>query len=334
MRRHGEQMTTPEAEVQSAGITEDQAASALLAKWGASEEAPATEEVEEDQPEDQAQADDSEEETPDDDESSEEAESGEVEIDVAGEKFKLPPALAEQAKRIEAKAKEVEAGATRKFQEAADMRKAAETQFKTLQELQTIAHHQADLLADHKLVTNRLAQLEQVNVAQLSEQDPVTLTRLNAEFNQLMAAKGRIEAAYQQRLQEAEKAKSTIGAERVQRLAQFAEKNIKGWSDDYSNKLLAFAVKDVGFDPDQLRQNIDEPLIRLIDLAYQGHRVRNSDPKSKQVNTTKTLKPGGVSQAKTNATVTADKAFQRLKKTGNVESAAMALLARSGTKRR
>lgn len=329
-------MTTPEnQEVGNAGITEDQAASALLARWGASEDAPATEEVEEEQKDDQAQADDQTDGEPDDsDESTEEAESGDVEIDVAGEKFKLPPALAEQAKRIEAKAKEVEAGATRKFQEAAEIRKAAETQFKTLQELQTIAHQQADILADHKMVTRRLEELGNVNVNYLAENDPVALTKLNAEFNQLMAAKQRIENAYQQNLQASEKAKTTVNTERMQRLQQFAEKNVKGWSEDYSNKLMQFAVKDIGFDPDQLRQTVDEPLIKLIDLAYQGHKVRSADPKAKQVNTSKTLKPGSAAQAKTNAAVTADKAFQRLKKTGNVESAAMALLARSSTKRR
>jgi hypothetical protein len=326
-------MTTPAAEVESAGITEDQAASALLAKWGASDDAPATEEVEEDQPESQAQADDDSQDDPDD-ETPEEAESGDVEIDVAGEKFKLPPALAEQAKRIEAKAKEVEAGATRKFQEAAEIRKAAETQFKTLQELQTIAHQQADIIADHKLVTRRLEELGNVNVNYLAENDPVALTKLNAEFNQLMAAKQRIESAYQQNVQANEKAKGSVNAERMQRLQQFAEKNVKGWSEDYSNKLMQFAVKDIGFDPDQLRQTVDEPLIRLIDLAYQGHKVRSADPKAKQVNTSKTLKPGSNAQAKTTATVTAEKAFSKLKKTGNVESAAMALLARSGTKRR
>lgn len=329
-------MTTPDnQEVGSAGITEDQAASALLAKWGASEDAPATEEVEEDQAENQAQADDEPQDDPDgSDEPTEEAESGDVEIDVAGEKFKLPPALAEQAKRIEAKAKEVEAGATRKFQEAAEIRKAAETQFKTLQELETITHQQADIIADHKLVTRRLEELGNVNVNYLAENDPVALTKLNAEFNQLMAAKQRIENAYQQNLQANEKAKSTVNAERMQRLQQFAEKNVKGWSADYSNKLMEFAVKDIGYDPDQLRKTVDEPLIKLIDLAYQGHKVRSADPKAKQVNTSKTLKPGSAAQVKTNATVTADKAFQRLKKTGNVESAAMALLARSGTKRR
>lgn len=324
-------MTTPGTEVESAGITEEQAASALLAKW-AGDEAPEAEESEEEPTEDQAQADDQPEEEAD--EETPEPESGDVEIDVAGEKFKLPPALAEQAKRIEAKAKEVEAGATRKFQEAAEYRKATDSQYKAVQELQTIAHQQADLLADHKLVTNRLAQLEQVNVQQLSEQDPVTLTRLNAEFNQLMAAKQRIENAYQQRLQESEKAKTAAQASRVQVLQQFAERNIKGWSEDYSNKLIQFAVKEIGYDPDQLRQSVDEPLIKLIDLAYQGHKVRSADPKAKQVNPTKTLKPGSAAQVKTNATMTADKAFQRLKKTGNVESAAMALLARSGTKRR
>src|SRR5690606_12669516 len=41
-----------------------------------------------------------------------------IEIDVAGAKFRLPAALAEQAQTIQTKVKELESGATRKFQEA------------------------------------------------------------------------------------------------------------------------------------------------------------------------------------------------------------------------
>src|SRR5687768_12713235 len=123
---------TPETEG-SQGLTEDQGVSKLLEKWSAKEKAPQSpqekpeqtaetppeEETEVEQPEGQTQT----EETPE-----EEPAAGEIEIDVGGAKFKAPAAVAETFRQVEAKVKEIEAGATRKFQEASDLRKAVELQ--------------------------------------------------------------------------------------------------------------------------------------------------------------------------------------------------------------
>lgn len=324
-------MTTPEVqEVASEGMTEEAAASAILKRWMPDEpekaEAPATDESAE--PEAEQSTDDA----PPEEEAAE-AESDEIEIDVGGEKFKLPSGIAEQAKKVEAKVKEIEAGTTRKFQEAAELRKVAETQIKAAQELQQIAHEQSDLIADHKMVERRLQALANVDINALAESDPVALTKLNAEYNQLQTAKQRIEAQYQASVS---KSKETYGAQhqaKVVQLNEFAKRNIKGWSDDYSNKLMEFSVNTLGFSPDALRQGINEPLIKALDLAYQGHRVRTADPKAKQVLSTKTLKPGSSAQSKTNAHAMAEKARQRLGKTGSTEDAAMALLARSKIRR-
>jgi len=324
-------MTTPEVqEVASEGMTEEAAASAILKRWMPEEpekaEAPATDEPAE--PEAEQSTDDA---PPEEDAA--EAESDEIEIDVGGEKFKLPSGIAEQAKKVEAKVKEIEAGTTRKFQEAAELRKVAETQIKAAQELQQIAHEQSDLIADHKMVERRLQALANVDINALADSDPVALTKLNAEYNQLQTAKQRIEAQYQASVS---KSKETYGAQhqaKVVQLNEFAKRNIKGWSDDYSNKLMEFSVNTLGFSPDALRQGINEPLIKALDLAYQGHRVRTADPKAKQVLSTKTLKPGSSAQSKTNAHAMAEKARQRLGKTGSTEDAAMALLARSKIRR-
>ena len=316
--------TTPATEVE---YTEDSAAAELLKRWGEEEspEPEETEEIEAEQEQSDADADDEPE--------SEESESESVEIDVAGEKFKLPPALAEEAKRIESKVKEIEAGATRKFQEAADLRKTAESQLKSAQELQTIAMQQADLIADHKAITRRLQQLEQVDVNALSETDPVQLTRLTAEWNQLNAAKQRVESKYQEAVAQSQQKRATEQQARLQGLNEYAQKNIKGWSEKYSEELMEFSVKQLGFDPDMLRANVSESVIKALDLAYAGWKVRSSDPKAKQVQQTKTLKPGA-GPVKSNAKEVAKKADQRLAKTGNVNDAVMALLARSATKKR
>jgi len=325
-------MTTPDDLEVSGGITEDQAASAMLKRWAETddkEQSPEPEDEEEstdEQPQGDAESEDE-----SDDEGSE---SDEIEIDVGGEKFKLPPAQAEQAKRIEAKVKEIEAGTTRKFQEASELRKVAETQIQSAQQLQKIAHEQSDLIADHKMVERRLAALERIDINALADSDPVALTKINAEYNQLISAKGRIEAQYQQSVQTSQQEFTKQHQAKVVQLNEYAKRNIKGWSDDYSNKLMEFSVNTLGFSPDALRNGINEPLIKAIDLAYQGHKVRTADPKAKQILQTKTLKPGSTAQSKSNASALAEKSRARLAKSGSTEDAAMALLYRSGSKKR
>lgn len=325
-------MTTPDIQEVQGGITEDQAASEMLKRWGASDdkekspEPEPEEESTEEQPTGDAESDDEPAET--------EAESDDVEIDVGGEKFKLPPAQAEQAKRIEAKVKEIEAGTTRKFQEASELRKVAETQIQSAQQLQKIAHEQSDLIADHKMVERRLAALERIDINALADSDPVALTKINAEYNQLVSAKARIESQYQQSVKTSQEEFTKQHQAKVVQLNDFAKRNIKGWSEDYSNKLMEFSVNTLGFSPDALRNGINEPMIKAIDLAYQGHKVRTADPKAKQIQDTKTLKPGSAAQSKTSAASMAEKSRARLAKSGNVEDAAMAMLYRSNSKKR
>lgn len=324
-------MTTPEhQEVDSGGMTEDQAVQSMLAKW-----VPKDDDDPKDAPEPEATDEPEAEQTDEVDadaegEKEEEGEeSGETEIDVAGEKFKVPAALAEQAKKIEAKVKEIEAGTTRKFQEAAELRKSAEARIQAAENLQKIAHEQSDLIADHKMVERRLAALERIDVNALAESDPVQLTKINAEYNQLQAAKQRIEQQYRQTVQQSQELSTKQHQEKVQALAEFAKKNIKGWSDDYSNKLMEFSVRELGFSPEALRASINEPLMKAIDLAYQGHKVRTADPKAKQLLNTKTLKPGSAAQTKTTAHQSYEQARKKLGKSGSTEDAAMALLARA-----
>jgi hypothetical protein len=331
------EVTTPVAPEVQQSMTEAEGAEALLARWGARDSAEQEDESQA-QADEQEQSDAQEQETEDNTEDGEtdefDAQSEEIEIDVAGEKFKLPPAIAEQAKRIEAKAKEVEAGATRKFQEAADLRKFAESQIESVKKVQEVAFKQADLLAEHRTVLKRMQQLEQVDFNQLAEQDPVALTKLNAEYVQLQSVKQRLEAAYQQAEHKMQQETQAQTVQRFQHLEQFAQKNVKGWSPEYSNTLMEFSVNQLGADPDALRAVMSEPVIRALDLAYKGWKLSQTDPKSKQVVATKTLKPGAAGQVKSNAVQAVEKTQKSLKKSGSVNDAAALILARSQMKRR
>lgn len=326
--------TTPETEV-SQGITEEQAMQELLGKWGATEqEEPeaeeteseeSTEETEAEQPEGDAEQEEEAEQT-------EEAETAsEVEIDVAGEKFKVPPAFAETAKRIEAKAKEVEAGATRKFQEAADLRKAAEAQTESAKQLQQIATAQADLIADHKMVTRRLQTLESIDI---NATDSDTLTRLNAEYNQLQAARARIEQQYQQSLQQMQEEEGKAIAAKRELGEKQLSAEIKGWGPERAKKLADYAISK-GAPVEVINSITDAWMVKILDDAAYGAQMRQTklDPK-KVVLPTKTLKPGSTGATKPATAAKAEQALIRSKKSGRVEDAAMALLARSATRKK
>ena len=327
-----DETTTPQGEVAS-GMTEDQAASELLKKWGVSEESEASPEGE---PEEEAPVAEAEEATPDaDDETEDEPdESGEIEIDVAGEKFKVPAALKQQAERIQAKAKEVEAGATRKFQEAADLRKTVETRAEQVGRMQQIAQAQADLLADHRMVMKRLAAYEQINVQELGHNDPAALTRINAEYNQLTTAKQRLEHAYQQAVGAMDAQNTQAKQARQQFVQEFASKNIKGWGAE-SNDRLGEYVSGKGIERDSVLAVLEHDprfLLILEDAAY-GQKVRSSTPQKAQPKA-QTLKPGGSGLTKPANVQKAQQSMDRLKKTGSTDDAAMALLARSAIRKR
>lgn len=321
------QETTPQVGEVEASYSEDSAASELLKRWGANPETEeeATEEVQE--PEQTEEVDAQPEESTED----EPEEGDDIEIDVAGEKFKLPTVLAEQAKRIEAKVKEIEAGTTRKFQEAAEIRKVAEAKLQQVDQLQKFATENAELLADHRSITKRMAALESLDASQL---DAEQLARLNHEYMQLGNAKQRIEGAYQANYQKSTEARQNAQAAELTRLNGWATKNVEGWSDDYSQTLMDFAVKELGADPDALRSMVSEPVIKALHLAFQGHKVKSAKPQNKQVLNTKTLKPGAGGQMKTNAAKQVESATARLKRSGSADDAAQLLLARSNVRKR
>ena len=307
------------------GLTEQQATEELLKRWAPKEEEPEAEvETEETSEVEQPEGDaDTSEET------EAEAAPADIEIDIAGEKIKLPVAVAETAKRIEAKAKEVEAGATRKFQEAADLRKATEAQQKAVAELQKVAHANATLLGDHAMVSRRLAQLEAIDI---NATDAETLTRLNAEYNQLQAAQRRINDQYQANVTQMrdEEAKS-LRAKR-EHSEKILQTHIKGWGPEKAKALAEYASSR-GAPPEALSQITDAWMVEILDDAAYGRQMKESKQTlSKRVQETpKTLKPSGT---KTQPSQKAEAALQKLKKSGSVDDAVMALLARASTRKR
>lgn len=317
------------AGTEAEGLTERGAVDQLLSKWGKpdkveQQEEPA-EEAEVEQPEGDAQT---EAETTDE---APAAEEGDVEIDVAGEKFKLPAKLTDTVKRIEAKAKEVEAGATRKFQEAADLRKAVELQSQSYAQLQQIAEANADLIGEHKMIANRLDVLTKINPNGV---DPETLSKLNFEYNQLVTAKQRIEAQYGQNVQAAQAEYGKAMQAKAEHAEKLLSQHIKGWGQDTKRKIAEYAMSKGA--PAEALSGITDPwMVMVLEDAMHGHAMRQARPAVKRVvEQAKTLAPTSAGPKTTTAQVKSKIAMSRLQKTGSVQDAAMALLAKAETRKR
>lgn len=318
-----------EATQESGGLTEEQGVQELLSRWAKKDDSsrPAAEEseteaTEEEQPQGEAH--------PEEATDEETEESGEIEIDVGGSKFRAPKAISETFKQVEAKVKEIEAGATRKFQEAADLRKAAEAQIQAVAQLQKIAEANADLLADHRTVVRRLEQLEGVDT---QTTDVETLTRLNAEYNRLQAAKTRIEGQYQFNVQKMREEDQNAITAKLEHADKVLSSQIKGWGPEHGKKLAEYAIGRGA--PREVLSTISEAwMVQILDDAAYGYAMRQKKPdlNKRVVEAQKTLSTGSGNKSATVAKV--QSAEQRFKKSHSVEDAAALLLARSQTRRK
>jgi len=328
-----ETTTTPAApEVESGGYSEEQAMQALLGKWTKEEPEPAPEaQTPEESPPEQAQAD-----APAEQESAAEPEGqaqddGEIEIDVGGAKFKAPKALTDTFKSVEAKVKEIEAGATRKFQEAAELRKTVETEQQSLAQLRQITEKNASLIGRHSLVVERLEQIASVDINSL---DSDAIGRLNAEYIQLTRAKSKLEQDYQTNIQQTLAEQKKALKARQDHAQKIVASEIKDWGEEKQKQLAEYAVaRGV---PVEVLNNIDQAwMVRILDDAAYGRKMRETKSTiEKRVTPTQpTLRPGATT-AQPRSAVKAQEAMNRLGKTHSVSDAAMALLARSNVRKK
>lgn len=324
-----------EATQETGGLTEQQAVDEMLSRWGAVEKPAAAdraapvEEPSEEPEQTDPRAETLQSDAPAEEEAAEEPDDGEDEIDVGGQKFKYPKALNETFQQVQAKVKEIEAGATRKFQEAADLRKAVEAQNQAVVQLQKVAEANADLIADHRWVARRMQQLEAIDINSV---DTEALTRLNAEYNQLQATKTRIEAQYGQNVQKMREEETKALAAKREHAEKVLSARVKGWSPEHAKKLSEYAISR-GAPPEALQGISEAWMVEILDDAAYGHAMRNQKPLvTKRVAETPKTLTSGSSGTKSATVAKVQSAEARFKKSHSVDDAAMLLLARSQAK--
>lgn len=324
--------TTP-ASPEVAPYTEADAAQALLARWGIKDESPTDETSESEAPDaDTPTASDAEQ--PDegtaDAEDDEQAQPDEVEIDVAGDKFKLPKALAEQAEKIQRKVKDLEAGTTRKFQEAAEVRKSLDIEREQVAFMQKLAGAHADLLTDYRSTQREMDSLNGVDLNALSDADPVQAQKVMARLLFLQNAQQRIGGQLQQASRQMADTEQQAKAARWQHGKVELQKLLPNLSDAVRKDLAEYVQsrnltpegKEALYDPETIAAWHDAKKYRDMIARQPGITKRAQEAPKPTMRSSAVASPQSAQKAKVT------EAGDRLRKTGRVEDAAAALLAR------
>ena len=327
--------TTPAPQEVGYHTTED-AAQALLARWNSKAEEPTAEADESEAPDDAEQdapvAEQADEATADaaDDVP---AEPEDVEIDVAGDKFKFPKTLTEQAQRIQQKVKDLEAGVTRKFQEAAEVRKAVEQERELTQFVGKLTATQTDLIADLRATQRELEQLQGLNVMQLHETDPVAASRVTARLVQLQSAQQQINARLNDAANQLRQAEAQYRSQAAERGLAQLQKLVPNLNDATKQELLSY-INQRQLTPEGRAALWDAEVVAAFHDAKKYREMMASKPVAKKPEApAKTLRPGTAATPTTSAKARADALKQRAYKSGSTDDIAAALLARSGIKR-
>ena len=314
------------------GYSEDGAAQAILARMIGTQDAQ-PEQAEEEPPEaveatepeaeqgDEPQADATEEEA--------EAET-EWEIEFAGQTYKLPPGAPEEiARKVQDVGKNLHSDYTRKTQEVAEARKAIEVERQTAQELMRLTHDHADLVADFRVVQRQIEQLSGEDLMSLSESDPLAAQQKMARLMQLQQAQTRIGAQLQQTVSDMQAKQIASTKEALEKAQSELQREISNWGPDTAKAIRDYG-KSLGFNETELSQVTDPRVVKLLYKAQQFDSLKKSAPAvTKRLSEApKTIKSSSVLSEKSHNKARVQDARQRLQKTGRVDDAAAAILAR------
>lgn len=312
----------------SAPLSMDQAVEAYLSRTGGTGESRDASEAQEQvqQPQDaqieseSSQADEADAQEPE----SSHVPSEEYEFDLAGHKVRLSKEnLKDQLPIIQAKAKELEAGSQRKFQEAAEVRKKAE-------EFAQLVAQNTELVAEYRGVANELDRLQKLDLEALSDSDPVTAQKALLRMTQLQQRQATLMQGVQQSTQQLQNARAEQRAKDVAAVRSYAQTSIKGWNQELDNALGQYVVKNAIAPESVERLTSDPRLYEMAVKAYKFDTLQQAKPalEKRATEPPRTLKPNSANQTVTSAQVRARDAWGKFEKSGRLDDAVEAYLTR------
>ena len=204
-----------------------------------------------------------------DGEQSTDSEDDELEEDIDGLKVRGKKDALEKLKAERL----MQADYTRKTQEVAELRKAAEAERQAV-ELEKQVHFQnMNEVAQIKAIEMRLAQFAQLNWDQLTDSDPVQAMRLDREARQLQATKAQLEGSVSQRHAQFVQLQQQEAARQVEEGRRVLQRDIPGWGEELRTELVKYALAN-GYTQRELDAMKSPAMVRSLFREYQTDKAK------------------------------------------------------------
>jgi len=157
------------------------------------------------------------------------------EIEYEGEKFKVPAKLKDAFLR--------QADYTRKTQEAAEIKRQAETQVEAVKQREAFIQQNVAEVARIHAIDAELAQFQGVNWDQLWDSDPVQAGKLNQRAQMLQAQRAQTEQVLTQRQAQFQQWQQQQAAMRMQEGQRVLQREIPNWGSEVQDQLREYALQ-------------------------------------------------------------------------------------------
>lgn len=227
-----------------------------------------------------------------------------IEINVYDNKFSIPPGTpADVVEKLKEFGENVNKGVTGKFQQAAELRRQAETQRQEAQQQIQAAQACVGEIARLQGLTDQLAQYEQVDWSTWIDSDPLQAKEAYKQWEALKIKRSQAEDALHTKLSgEAEKQKAALEKLREDGAKTIAEK-IPDWSDSKATAVGKFVSNQYGYAPHEL-QNVLDP--RLVLMMHDAMLYREALKKATAPAKSATPKPVPVTKVGASAQASKD----------------------------
>lgn len=182
------------------------------------------------------------------------AEDDTEEIERDGVKYRIPKALKDDLLR--------QADYTRKTQEVAETRRALEMQAQSLTQQAQLAEATLEHRTNLRLVEQTLQQLESIDFNQYDQSDPQVaawVAQQSMRIVQYAQAKAQLEGAITRAEGETRAISERNAANAIAQAEAQLSREIEGWGVEYLSSLAAYASKEFGVSPQELRESVINP---------------------------------------------------------------------------
>jgi hypothetical protein len=216
---------------------------------------------------------------------------------------------------------------TQKTQQVAEQRKELEAYAQQIQMQEQAFQQQMQLnnvliedVAKITTLDQQLTQYGNVNWQELSDNDFVEAQKHFFTYNQLQQERSQLVSQFEAKKQQIASHQAQLMSERVAKGKEVLAKEIPGWSQETTQKLVSVG-KEYGFSDAELNSIVDPRHVKVLHDAMQWRKLQQNSSVKKKVSSAKPVVRPGAKDTKAEANSNVRNLREQLRKTGKSDAA-------------